>query len=366
MSRSITPLKERLGRAGITVTEGEGSPALEAPWFVRALQAFSGWLAALFLLGFLAMGAVFVLDSSAAAATLGLVMIAGAFMALQKARGDFLEHLALAASLAGQLLVAWAVASLLEGANAGLWWSLLVLQVALALAMPSLTHRSFSAFAASLALYLALAEGIAVPSLAGGLVLLALTALWLNEFRWPSRLRTLQALGYGLLLGLLAIQALANSGQPLLNWRGGDVTGLAWLEPWAGEALGMLALVLLLRHVLLHHVGGVGTGQRLAAYGAVAGLMLLTLQAHGLIQGAVVVMLGFAIGHRLVLGSGVLLLLLSISNYYYWLEATLLSKALTLFALGGLLLAVRWALRRGWPIEGKDDGRADAGEGLSQ
>ncbi|MGQ4878532.1 DUF4401 domain-containing protein [Billgrantia sp. LNSP4103-1] len=355
-------LRDRLAQAGIEVTQDEGSPALETPWFVRALQAASGWLAAVFLLSFIAVGVAFVLESGIAAATLGLVMIAGAFMALQKARSDFLAHLALAASLAGQLLVAWAMASLLEGTTVGLWWSLLVLQVALALTMPSLTHRAFSAFAASLALTLALAEGVAVPSLAIGLVLLALVLLFLNEFRWPDRVRSVEALGLGLLLGLVTIQAMAYLAQPLLSWRHDSGAGLAWLEPWAGEALSALTLLLLLRQLFLRHAQATKPSVRMAAYGAVALLLLLSLQAHGLIQGAVVVLLGFAIGHRLVMASGVLLLLLSIANYYYWLEVSLLHKALTLFALGGLLLAIRWALRRWRPI----DGRAEAGEGASQ
>ncbi|MGR2738122.1 DUF4401 domain-containing protein [Billgrantia sp. Q4P2] len=358
MGRATTPLKDQLAQAGIDVTEDRGEPTLETPWFVRALQAFSGWLAALFLLGFIGMGAVFVLDSSAAAATLGLVMVAGAFALLKAAPGDFLEHLALAASLAGQLLVAWAVVSLLEGETAGLWWSLLVFQVILAVVMPSLTHRAFSAFAASVALYLALTVGVALPSVASGLVLLALTVVWLNEFRWPARLRALQALGYGLLLGLLVIQAMGYSGQSLLFWRYYPSIGLAWLEPWAGDALGLLALLLLIRNVFQHHAGTVVPSVRLAAYGAVAVLMLLSLQAPGLSQGAVVVALGFAIGNRLVMGFGGLLLLLSITSYYYWLEATLLTKALTLFAMGVVLLAIRWAMRHGrWAREAEGAGQ---------
>lgn len=341
-------LKERLAQAGVVVKEGEAPPALETPWFVRALQAFSGWLAAVFLLGFIAMGAVFILDSSAAAATLGLVMIGGAYAALRMAPGDFLEHLALAASLAGQLLMAWAVSDALGDMSAGLWWSLLVLQGILAVVMPSLMHRAFSAFAASVALYLALAEGVSTPSLAGGLVLLALTGLWLNEFRWPARLRAMQALGYGLLLGLLVIQAMGYFGQSLLLGRYYVGTGLDWLEPWVGDALGMLALLLLLRHVFQHHAGAVLPGVRAAAYGAVILLMLLSFQAHGLSQGAVVIALGFAIGNRLVMGLGGLLLLLSISSYYYWLDVTLLTKAMILAAMGVVLLAIRWAMRHGW------------------
>lgn len=356
-------LKQRLARAGISVTQEAGSPALATPWFVRALQAFSGWLAALFLLGFIAVGAVFVLDSFAVSAALGVVMIAVAFGLLQLAKGDFLEHLALAASLAGQLLLAWALFDTLLGTIAGLWWSLLVLQALLALGMPSLTHRAFSAFAASLALYLALQEGLGAPGLAAGLVLLLFTLLWLSEFRWPGRLRELEALGLGLLLGLVAIQAVTCFARPLLSWRySAEFGALAWLEPWGGNALGALALLLLVRHLLKRHAASLAAGVRLAAYGVVLAVALLSLQAHGLIQGVVVMALGFAIGHRWIVGAGVLLLLLAGTNYYYWLEVTLFHKALSLFALGGVLLALRWLLRRCWP-SGSGSGKADAVSG---
>ncbi|GHE20861.1 DUF4401 domain-containing protein [Halomonas urumqiensis] len=358
MTHPARRLRYRLGRAGIEVSGEQEAPPLEMPWFVRTLQAFSGWLAALFLLGFIAMGVVFVIESSVASAVLGGAMIAGAYALLHRAPGDFVEHLALAASLAGQLLVAWALVSALEDANTPFWWGLLVLQGSLALAMPSLTHRTFSAFAASLAFYLALTEGVSAPSLAGGLVLLAATALWLNEFRWPARLRSMQAWGYGLLLGLLAIQAMEDFGHSLLIGRYHLGSGLAWLEPWVGDALGTLALLLLLRHVFQRHTRTVASSARAAAYGVVAVLMLASLQAHGLTQGAVVVALGFAIGNRLVMGLGGVLLLLSITSYYYWLDATLLIKALTLLVLGVLLLAIRWALRHWWRAgRGEDAGQ---------
>lgn len=344
-------LKERLGQGGIDIAESEAVPALETPWFVRALQAFSGWLAAMFLLGFIAMGAVFIIDSSVATAALGLVMIAGAYAALRAHAGDFLEHLALAGSLAGQLLMAWALGSALGDVNAGFWWALVGLQGVLALVMPSLTHRTFSTFAASLALYLALIEGASAPSLAGGLVLLALTVLWLNEFRWPAYMRQLQALGYGLLLGVLAIQVMGYHGQSLIMGRYHYGAGLAWLEPWVGDALATLAFVLLLRHVFQRHKHAIAPSAWVAAYGVAAVLMLLSLQAHGLSQGAVVIVLGFAIGNRLIMALGVMLLLLASTNYYYWLDVTLLTKSATLFVLGVLLLMLRWVLHRRWPSD---------------
>lgn len=341
-------LKQRLGQAGIEIAEGAVPPVVEPPWFVRALQAFSGWLAALFLLGFIGMGMVFVLESSIAAAVLGLIMIAGAYALLRGNGGDFLEHLALAASLTGQLLVAWALVDALVNQTAGLWWALLLLQVLLALIMPSLTHRCVSALAACPALYLALIESIAVASLASGLVLWAATAVWLNEFRWPAYMRQCQALGYGLLLGLLAIQVMELGGRSVFMFHHHDGEILAWLAPWGGDALATLALLLLLWHVFQRHALATAPSVRLVAYGAAAMLMLLSLQAQGLSQGALVIILGFAIGNRLIMALGVILLLLAATNYYYWLEVTLLVKAVTLCVLGVVLLTLRWMLRGWW------------------
>ncbi|UYO75287.1 DUF4401 domain-containing protein [Halomonas qinghailakensis] len=56
-------------------------------------------------------------------------------------------------------------------------------------------------------------------------------------------------------------------------------------------------------------------------------------------------LLGFAIGHRPLMGSGVLLLLMAISSYYYWLDVTLLVKSLMLLAMGAFLLIIRWILK---------------------
>ncbi|WP_148253432.1 DUF4401 domain-containing protein [Aidingimonas lacisalsi] len=348
MSRATPSLRETLARAGIAVAGKEPRPSLETPWYVRALQALSGWLAALFLLGFIGLGAIPLIESSLASMVLGLTMLATAYGLLRKTPGDFGEHLALAISLAGQGLAVWAVGTFLGGMSVGLWWAVLALQAVLAMAMPSSTHRILAAFAASLALYMVMAQS-GIPYTASGLILLALTWLWLNEFRWPARMRRMQSLGYGLLLGLLTLQLVAYFGQPLMGWwYGFDTALLSWMGPWTADVLAMLALLLLLRHVFQHQERPIEPVIRIVAYGAVVVLMLASFQAHGVIQGGVVVVLGFAIGNRVVTGLGVILLLLSIGSYYYLLDVTLLIKAMTLFAIGVLLLAMRWLLRYRW------------------
>jgi len=338
VTNNVDDLSARLSQAGIPLSEPTTPAQPQTPWFIRALQAFSGWLAGLFLLGFIAMGVVLVVESPAASLGLGLVMIGAAFGLFCKARGDVLEHLALAVSLAGQLLIAWALVEFWNSSTY-LWWSLLALQCALALVMPSQVHRTFSAFAASLALYMALAVNAMAPA-AGGLMLLALALLWLNEFRWPGRIQDMQAWGYGLLIGLLVIQGFAHSGHSFAFWFDAQSTNaFAWSAPWLNAVLVAFSLA-----VLLYKIPHSKTHWGL--YLSPLALLLISFYVPGVGQGLVVVLLGFAIGHRLVIGLGVFSLLTGIGSYYYWLEATLLTKALTLLVLGGGLLALRWALHK--------------------
>ncbi|MFN2410384.1 MAG: DUF4401 domain-containing protein [Halomonas sp.] len=343
MTRETTPLITRLGQAGIPLNEHDTAASPEVPWFVRLLQAFFGWLTALFLLGFIALAAMPVVDSSAASMGLGLAMMGAAFGLLRAARSDVLEHLALAVSLVGQLLVAWAWVMAWE-ASAYLWWPLLGLQVVLALVMPSYVHRACSAFAASLALYMALAMS-ALEQSASGLVLLALTLLWLNEFRWPARIRNVQAWGYGLLVGLLVLQGIAHSGQPLwIGFEDHRIGTLGWLAPWLNTGLLALTLALLLHRVFKTQ------SRHWSAFAGVAALLLVSLYVPMVVQGVVVLLLGFAIGHRLLTGFGVLSLLVGMGSYYYWLDTTLLIKALVLLVIGVLLLILRWVLRKLLPV----------------
>ncbi|SDN68512.1 DUF4401 domain-containing protein [Vreelandella arcis] len=340
MTHKATSLRARLHQAGIAVNESGMQASPQIPWFVRVLQAFSGWLAAMFLLGFIAMVAASVVESTLGSLSLGAMMLLAAFGLFCVTRSDVGEHLALAVSLAGQLLVAWGLANVWE-TSAYLWWVLLGLQCVLALVMPSHTHRGFSAFAASVALYMALAMSAMNP-VASGMVLLALTALWLNEFRWPTRIPHVQAWGYGLLAGLLVIQGVAHTGGSLLYFDARTAGIWAALTPWLGVALVALALGALL---LTRLDASLSARARGAAYVCAVVLLIVTYHVPSVGQGVVVMLLGVAVGHRLLVGVGVLSLLLGIGSYYYSLETTLLMKSVTLLLIGGLLLLLRLALR---------------------
>ena len=336
-------VKQRLVQAGITLNDLASPPPPSSPWFVRALQAFSGWLAALFLLGFIATAVVLVLESPLASLVAGGTLIGSAFALLRVTHNDVLEHMALAFSLAGQLLMAWSAIDV-WGVTAALWWALLVLQSGLALMMPSQVHRCLSAFSASLALTMAL-SAIGLAQEAKGVVLLTMTWLWLNECRWHKRIRAVQAWGFGLLISLLVLQVMEYSGlQTELS-----ASNAHWLSFWLADGLSAgliaLALVCVIHQAFRQRTTPMMT-QRLMIYAAVALVAVVSGDMPGLGVGIVVLFLGFVIALRVVMASGILMLLVAVSRYYYSLEATLMVKSLLLLAMGILLLSLRWGLTR--------------------
>jgi hypothetical protein len=99
----------KLRRAGVVQGPPHEPEAPAPPWYVKALLAFSGWLAAIFLFGFVAVGFHFIAESALASLISGGVLIAAAYGLLRAGNNPFVEHLALAVSLAGQAWVVWAL-----------------------------------------------------------------------------------------------------------------------------------------------------------------------------------------------------------------------------------------------------------------
>ncbi|GGC76867.1 DUF4401 domain-containing protein [Vreelandella lutescens] len=343
MNQQDSPLKQTLTQAGVVLNE-RAAATHSMPWFVRGVQALSGWLAALFLLGFIATGVVWVLESPLAALLVGGLMVLGAYALLRRSSdSDVMEHMALAFSLAGQLLMAWPLADALSF-SAGFGWALVIMQVVLAACMPSRLHRFVAVVLACLALEFALAAS-GIMQVASSLVVLALVGLWLNEFRWPERLSDMHAWGVGLLVGVLILQGVAHAGQAL--WLGSFVE-LDALSPMLSRsistALAGVALVWVVHtamgcHSLSRSVTGV-------AYSVALLVAVLSYFVPGLSSGIAVLLLGVAISHRVLMASGILLLLAAVSAYYYWLDVSLLNKAALLCVLGSVLLALRWGLQR--------------------
>src|SRR5690606_34349417 len=114
MNQPNETLTERLTRAGLILAADTGEQEPESPWFIKALLALAGWVASIFILGFIGVGFIALIENSVASMLVGTVMIGGAYLLLRIPKNDFVEHMALALSLAGQLLIAWGIGSALD------------------------------------------------------------------------------------------------------------------------------------------------------------------------------------------------------------------------------------------------------------
>lgn len=341
MSGRNEPLWARLVDAGLV--EGSAPETkLDSPWYVKVLLAFSGWLAALFLLGFIGMAMEFVFDDSASAGIVGGVMIGAAFAVLRLRKNEFLEHLALAVSLAGQALIVFAILEVSDGIQSQTWFLLALLEGTLAIVMPNFVHRVFSSFVAAAAVCLLLIS-YGWLNLIGGAILLPAAWCWFNEFRHPRLMERMRALGYGLVLALILQKATAFFGYGLLGWYVGMPP-----EPQIGARVGELLIGAVMLYVVwsLLQRYGVRLSERVSI-AALAGTLLLcavSMKVQGLSTGMVVILLGFAGSNRVLQGLGIVSLLYFISNYYYLLETTLLAKSLNLLAVGLVLVLLRWLM----------------------
>jgi len=140
-----------LQKNGIISAAAPSAPddTTDRPWFVSLLQGVAGWLAGIFLLVFI--GLAFRPESSPAFFGLGAFLLAAAwFMYYADRHGAFLDQLALAISIAGQIAVAAAVLkdnfSALNTSVTGL-----VLQLFVLIVMPNKIARTLAALFATAA-----------------------------------------------------------------------------------------------------------------------------------------------------------------------------------------------------------------------
>ncbi len=117
-----------------------------SPWYIKALLAFSGWLAAIFMLGFLALGFNQLIQNEFALLLIGIVMILISYIILKKEPSDFVEHVVLAIGFSGQVLVFIGLWQILNQHDTLFWFIIMLLQILLTLKMPNFIHQLFSSF----------------------------------------------------------------------------------------------------------------------------------------------------------------------------------------------------------------------------
>lgn len=342
MNDSQQSLWQELQTKGLVSGELAAPVMPESPWYVRLLVGFSGWLAAGFMLGFFIAGFEFVFENPGVAIVLGAAMIGLAYKILQGVtESDFKNQFALAISFSGQGLGAFGIFYHLDSLQGFSWTIAAVVQAGLAWYMPNSLHRLCSTVIASISICIALAFGH-FYFIQVGLLMAAVAFVWLRELDWLELHGKIKPIAYGLTLALIYQGNSSQVTKEMMDVLLSDNLTKGMLDsPWLGELL--MGLVML---------GTVWTllkqqqkTQSLQITGAVMVvtllLVLVSLEAHGISIGIMILLLGYANGNRMLTGLGIVSLLFDISAYYYRLDVSLLEKSKLLALMGLLLMAVR-------------------------
>jgi uncharacterized membrane-anchored protein len=318
-----------------------------SPWYVRVLQGFAGWLAALFLLGFLGFGVAGFFDNGPVVLFMGLLLNGCALIYYRNNQGnDFFDQLVLAFSLTGQFLVAFGLYETFDFKSRE--WMVLVAayQVVLLLIMPHYLHRFLSTWFAVIALFWGF-EGLVYSGVGSALVAALLVWIWLDKAGWEANRNLYEPVGYALALALLQLNVHSQL------W----LMDLFWYQKTSGGLLleyGNSLRAILNTAVLGYFVWRVCAEQgislkqpagRLAVLGLL-GLLLLSFPVLGLSNAMLLLLVGFARQKVVLQVLGGLALLSFVGWYYHNLDTTLLIKSMLLLAVGVALLIGRWLVTR--------------------
>ncbi len=339
----MTPLIATLRRAGLLLESSsadlDSKPASPVPWFVQVLHAFTGWVASLFFL--LLLGSVFhrLFSTPLALFGIGVVLIALAYGVLRAPSETlFLEHGALALSLAGQALIGFALfqwnGNMYAPTYAFRWLALAGVEGVLAIVIPQHLHRVLSTWVAALALIVGAGllglTAIAVPS-----VFALAVWVWLHEFRPPNTIALKQAAGYGLSLALF----LGIGDDFRMGFLSHSTSHLHFgLDHPAVVAFFNSAVMFFAASFLARRLKRRTTHPLFALLIPLLPIAILSVWMHGLPIALILLMVGFARGNRLLQGMSLAALLWTVGRFYYTLETTLLLKSALLIAAGVVLL----------------------------
>jgi uncharacterized membrane protein len=327
-------------------------------WYVRVMLGFAGWLGALFLLGFVAIGLEFIMKNAAAAILTGSLFCAAAYALFRMVKNkdnDFLEQFGLAVSLAGQgmLCVGWY--QQFEDSKQLLFIVAFAIEVLLVWVMANSIHRFLSTVAALFAMSLFLKE-YAIHDIMLGAIAAGVVCIWLSNKVLVKPLLW-APIAYGFVCALLWFEIGRMTPLFRSTWSGDYYWWLryAW---WSGMLIATMVWLVATSILLKRQSISLQSKQAYCAFAASIAIGVASYFVSGIASAALVLILGFAIGNRVLFGLGVLGFIGFLSHYYYQMQATLLYKSAVLAMMGVFLLAIRFAFQR-YLISGNGIGKQE-------
>lgn len=321
---------------------------LPAPWYVRTMQGIAGWIGALFIMGFFgAMLDDFLRDEIFELSIGGLLCVLTGFIFHIARHNDFAQQFGLAMSFAGQGFFMFGLFEIFKHDSEQIvFFTVFVFQALLSVFIANSIHRVLTSSAAMIALMLFL-HGLGIYGLISGITALGLALIWMNEKYWAVHGFILRPIGYGLALALLQFEVLhLFSGIDFGDWFHAEKTWMMLHAPLIGTLLVAITFIWVIIELLKKSQIALDSHTALFALTAALILCLLSFVAKGLVTALLILLLGFNVQSRVLMGLGLAALLGFLGRYYYLLEFTLLFKSIVLFLTGLVLLSIRFALNK--------------------
>ena len=317
------------------------------PWYIRFLQGFAGWLAAVFIMAFFGtfFSFIFRQPTGGLVVSLGLICSVAGYVLIKLNRNDFIDHLGMAFSLSGQLLFAFGLFFFLNVGTTTGAFILGAYQLLLAWIVPQYTHRLLSTAFGLFAILIGL-NSLGYFGIGTALVAVLFSFIWIKENDWGKHYITWEAIGFGAILTVIFSSGFLITGKYML--RDSFNINPGWLFEHA-ELLSSLLIALLFVNVvfilLKEYKVKFDSKTALLSYIAAIGLIIISFKIDGISVGLLIIFLGFA-RHRIVLiVFGAFTVISFFSWYYYNLQATLLYKSIVLMLLGIAMLVAWFVLK---------------------
>jgi uncharacterized membrane-anchored protein len=310
------------------------------PWYIRFIQGFAGWLAAIFIMAFFGtfFSFIFRQPTGGLVVSLGIICSIAGYVLIKLKSNDFIDQLGMAFSLSGQLLFAFGLFFYLKISSTSGAFILGLYQLFLAWVVPQYAHRllstAFGLFALLIGLNLLGYFGVGTA-----LIAVIFSFIWLKESYWGKNYMAWEAIGFGTILTVIFSSSFLITGKYLLRDSFRISTG--WLYDHA-ELISSLLIALIFVNVVLvllkEYKVKFDSKTALLSFIAAIGLIIISFKINGLSVGLLILLLGFA-RHRMVLiVFGAFTVISFFSWYYYNLQATLLYKSIVLVLLGIAML----------------------------
>ncbi|MCI0507949.1 MAG: DUF4401 domain-containing protein [Gammaproteobacteria bacterium] len=314
----------------------------EQAWYVRVMVGFSAWLASWMLIGFVVGAAI--VESEQASLILGLLLVAGAVIGRYVSDNDFITQMTLAVNLAGEALIVFAVAQISHSFETTTF-SFIMLQLVLLVIYPDAVHRFLSASAVIGALSGLLYQWKAIAWV--HVIVIGFAALFVylviveQKFLARGQAQFIIPMKWGVLFGQLSVLMMSTVYILPEIAKNMEIFPLPWIS---SVGLGLLFLCLVYWLIRAEKFP-LTQGNTAAVYSISVIAIAAATMAPGLIMALIILLLGFAVADRVLLGVAIGFFTVFLAAFFYGIEITLLLKSIVLIATGAVLLAGRTALK---------------------